>query len=347
MASDHGVPDIGRIGLVLPTGIGLVSPTGTTAANRVGGGAAPGTFPMLAELARHAERSGFDALWVEDGTHHVLEACSVLGALAMVVDRSSLGVLVADPFRRHPSILAKQVTTVDVLAGGRAVLGIAPPAGPIGRFAEVLQVVRAVFTVDAPTWTGRWYRLAGAANRPPPARPGGCPVLAGPVHVAPDPIGVGPAGRPGDGGDGGSPSGDVGLEQAARYADGVIFAGGVHAVARAVDRLSRWCRQVGRDASELTLLWVGEVDVAPSLGTKLRSLIDVGIQGLAVRIGPRHASGPGGSSPAVLFPHPDDVTAVADVLRGIVGSGAWPDGGQARATDRPTASPPGLPGHGT
>ncbi len=365
MSSVHGLPGIGRIGLVLPTGTRTSSTTegalgvgreaggrrgrpATRGANHEGAGDHLGTFDMIAELARHAERTGFDALWVEDGAHQELEACSVLGALAMVVVRPSLGVLVADPFRRHPSMLAKQVTTVDVLAGGRAVLGIAPPTGPARQFAEVLQVVRALFTVDAPTWTGQWYRLAGAANRPPPTRPGGCPVLVGPVHNDPDATGVGSEGRPGDGADGGSPSDDVGLELAARYADGVIFAGGADGVARAADRLSRWCQEVGRNLSGLTLLWAGDVEAGPSLGGELRSLVDAGIQGFAVRITPRRAAGPGSSSPAVVLPDPDDMTVVAGALRGVVGCGERPAGATGRsATDRSTASPPGPCGPGT
>jgi len=314
---DHGLPDIGRIGLVLPTGIGLVLPTGTAAANREGGGDDPGTFQMLVELARHAERTGFDALWVEDGTHHALEACSALGALAMITDRPSLGALVADPFRRHPSTFAKQMTTVDVLTGGRAALGIAPPAGPVRQFAEVLQVVRALFTVDAPTWGGRWYRLDGAANRPPPVRAGGCPILVGPVDTAPDPAGSYSGRRAGDVDGSGSPA--DGLGPAARWADGVIFGGSADAVAPVVDRLFRYCRQVGRDASELTLLWTGEVAVGSTLEAQLHRMVDAGIQGFAARIAPRPArSGADGSGRPAVFPDPDDVTAVAGVLRAVV-----------------------------
>lgn len=369
MSSDHGAPGIGRIGLVLPTGSWTPSTTGvapgadgeargrpgtpaTGDASRVGVGDRPGTFEIVAELARHAERTGFDALWVEDRADHELEACSVLGGLAMVVDRPSLGVLVADPYRRYPSTFAKQVTTVDVLAEGRVVVATAPPLGPTPRFAEVLQVVKALFTADAPTLSGQWYRLAGAANRPPPTRPGGCPVLVGPVQVEavrgePDPTGPSSGQRVGDGA-GGSPSVDTWLELAARHADGLIFAGGPDAVAGAVDRLSRRCQAVGRDPSGLALLWAGDVEAAPSLGEHVRGLVNAGIQGFAVRIAPRQTTGSGRSSPVVAFPDPEDMTTVAAALRDVAGSAGQRGSATGRsATGRWAASRPGQRGPGT
>lgn len=368
MSSDDGPRGIGRIGLVLPTGAWDRPGDGEAAADRVDRSDRADRshgFDVLAGLARHAERAGFDGLWVDDRAggrpsdarglprepqhphggeldrvNAGPEACSVLGALAMITDRPSLGALVADPFRRHPSTLAKQMTTVDVVAHGRALLGIAPPAPPgrpgrpassagptpvrgeeeeaQARFAEVLRVARSLFTDDAPTWSGRWYRLAGAANRPRPVRAGGCPILVGPVATAADPSGSFPGRRTGDGDRGGSQA--DGLEPAARWADGVIFAGGADAVAPAVDRLARHCRRVGRDVSELTLLWTGEVEVASSLDVELRRMVDAGIQAFAVRITARTArSAATGSARAAACPDLGDVTAVAGVLRAVVG----------------------------
>ncbi|MHB1548410.1 MAG: hypothetical protein ACYCX8_06700, partial [Acidimicrobiales bacterium] len=77
---------------------------------------------------------------------------------------------------------------------------------------------------------------------------------------------------------------------------------------------------VGRDVSELTLLWTGEVEVASSLDVELRRMVDAGIQAFAVRITARTArSAATGSARAAACPDLGDVTAVAGVLRAVVG----------------------------
>ena len=88
---------------------------------------------------------------------------------------------------RNPALLAKQVTTVDVLSGGRAVLGIGaawfegehraygwpfpPPAERLDRLEEAVQVCRLMFTEDAPSFSGRHDQIAEAWNSPRPIRP--------------------------------------------------------------------------------------------------------------------------------------------------------------------------------
>ena len=91
-------------------------------------------FDRLATLALAAEANGFDSLWVPDHFTQMtresevgetsLEAYTTLAALAVVTSTLRLGTSVTSVTHRHPPILAKQIVTIDVISGGRAVLGI-------------------------------------------------------------------------------------------------------------------------------------------------------------------------------------------------------------------------------
>jgi alkanesulfonate monooxygenase SsuD/methylene tetrahydromethanopterin reductase-like flavin-dependent oxidoreductase (luciferase family) len=89
----------------------------------------------LAEIARTADRSGFSSLWVMDHFYQVgqgygtleepmLEGYTALAYIAAVTSRVKLGTMVTGCFYRHPGILVKTVTTLDILSGGRGMLGI-------------------------------------------------------------------------------------------------------------------------------------------------------------------------------------------------------------------------------
>lgn len=90
----------------------------------------------LARIARNAEGAGFDSFWVMDHffqlgpvghgvtDQNMLEAYTTLGFVAGVTSKMMLGTMVTGVTYRHPGILAKEVTTLDVLSGGRAYLGI-------------------------------------------------------------------------------------------------------------------------------------------------------------------------------------------------------------------------------
>jgi len=88
----------------------------------------------LGDIARTAEQAGFDSIWVMDHfwqismvgppEHDMLEGYSALAFMAAVTARVKLGTMVTGAIYRHPGILAKTVTTLDILSGGRAWLGI-------------------------------------------------------------------------------------------------------------------------------------------------------------------------------------------------------------------------------
>ena len=95
------------------------------------------TGPKLVEIAKTAEDAGFSSLWVMDHLLQLggafgpidaplLEAYSTISYLAAVTKRMKVGILVTNNICRHPGILVKIVTTLDVLSGGRAYIGIGP-----------------------------------------------------------------------------------------------------------------------------------------------------------------------------------------------------------------------------
>ncbi len=109
-----------RIGLQIPS---FTWPEGTE-----------GIGPKLAQIGRTADEAGFASLWVMDHFFQIrgvgsveepmLESYSTLSYLAAVTERAKLGTLVTGVVYRYPGILIKTATTLDVLSGGRAYLGI-------------------------------------------------------------------------------------------------------------------------------------------------------------------------------------------------------------------------------
>jgi F420-dependent oxidoreductase-like protein len=214
-----------------------------------------GLFEDVVAMAAAAEDSGFDSVWVMDHFYQLppmggpaapmLDSYTLLGALAARTSRVRLGTMVTGVTYRNPAHLAKIVTTLDVISGGRAILGLGaawydveheglgfdfPPAPErLDRLEEALQICRAMFCEEAPSFDGRYYRIHEARNVPRPVQPGGPPIL----------IGGGGEKRT--------------LQLVARYADMANFFGDVATVAHKVDVLRDHCKAVGRDPSEVTV----------------------------------------------------------------------------------------------
>ena len=94
------------------------------------GGEAGELFPRFLRLATAGEEAGFASLWVMDHLYQLpdlggadqpmLEAYTLLGALAACTERAELGTLVTGVTYRNPAMLAKQLTTLDVISGGKS-----------------------------------------------------------------------------------------------------------------------------------------------------------------------------------------------------------------------------------
>ncbi len=164
-----------------------------------------GLFDRVAEQARAAEDAGFDFVTVMDHVYQIagvgpeddpmLEAYATLAALAVRTSRVRLATLVTGVTYRNPALVAKTVTTIDVISKGRAMLGMGaawnesehrgygfdfPPIGErMDRLDEALTICRRMFTEEQPTFQGRYYRIDHAFNRPRPIQPGGPKILVG------------------------------------------------------------------------------------------------------------------------------------------------------------------------
>ncbi|MBK7621250.1 MAG: LLM class F420-dependent oxidoreductase [Kineosporiaceae bacterium] len=156
----------------------------------------PGGPAAIAETvvrqAKEAEAAGFDAVLVMDHfyqlpglgapTEPMLEAYTLLGALATATSRVQLSTLVTGNTYRNPTLLAKAVTTLDVMSGGRAVLGIGAGwfelehqqlgyefgtfTDRFQRLEEALAIIEPMLRGRRPTFQGSWYRAENAANEP-------------------------------------------------------------------------------------------------------------------------------------------------------------------------------------
>lgn len=224
--------------------------------------------PTLAALGAAAEEAGVDNLSLMD--HYLqlrmigppelpmLEGYTTLGFLAAHTSTVDLQLLVTGVTYRHPGLLAKIVSTLDVLSGGRAVLGLGaawneeehrafgvefpPVAERFERLEETLQVVRQMFGPDSGPYVGRHYRLDATINSPAPLR---------------NPrIMVGGAGE------------RKTLRLVAKYADACnLFAnpdGGAAAVQHKLDVLREHCEREGTDYDSIvkTILWSAQLDPA-------------------------------------------------------------------------------------
>ncbi len=208
----------------------------------------------LAATARAAEDGGCDTFTLMDhwfqmeqfapAQDPMLEGYTALGYLAGLTRRMRLGLLVTGVTYRHPGLLAKTVTTLDVLSGGRAQLGIGAawyerehqalgvPFPPLSerfeRLEEALQICLQMWSDDDGPYEGRHYQLAETICSPRPVSSPRPPILIG-----------------------GSGERKT-LRLVAQYADACnLFADQPATVAHKLDVLQRHCDAVGRDSSTI------------------------------------------------------------------------------------------------
>lgn len=149
-------------------------------------------FPTVIAQAQEAEAAGFDSVFVMDHFYQLpmlgspdqpmLEAYTALGALATATERVQLGTLVTGNTYRNPTLLAKAITTLDVISQGRALLGVGTGwfklehdqlGFEFGTFTdrfdkldEALQIILPMLKGDRPTFAGKHYRVEQAMANP-------------------------------------------------------------------------------------------------------------------------------------------------------------------------------------
>jgi F420-dependent oxidoreductase-like protein len=278
-------------------------------------------FPTVIAQAREAESAGFDSVFVMDHFYQLpmlgspdepmLEAYTTLGALATATKRIQLGALVTGNTYRNPTLLAKAITTLDVISAGRAILGAGAGwfelehhqlgfefgtfTDRFNRLEEALQILDPMIKGERSTFSGNWYTTESA--------------LAEPRYRERIPILIGGSGE------------KKTFSIAARYADHLNIIAGVEKLPGKLEALAQRCEEAGRDRSTLetsTLLTV-QIDDNAKPDERRRTVVgstehiadqikakvlDAGIDGVII------------SMPSYT---PGEVAAVGDALRPLVG----------------------------
>jgi F420-dependent oxidoreductase-like protein len=149
-------------------------------------------YPTVIAQAREAEAAGFDSVFVMDHFYQLpmigtpdqpmLEAYTALGGLAAATQKVQLGTMVTGNTYRNPTLLAKAITTLDVMSQGRAILGIGTGwfelehdqlgydfgtfTDRFNRLNESLQIVLPMLKGERPTFSGQYYRTVEAMANP-------------------------------------------------------------------------------------------------------------------------------------------------------------------------------------
>lgn len=292
-------------------------------------------FDRIVEQAKTAEAQGFGLVTVMDHLYQIpgvgevtepmLEGWSVLNALARETSRARLGTLVTGVTYRNPAMLAKLATTLDVVSGGRAILGLGaawnevehegygyefPPVRErMDRLEEALAIITAMFRQERPSFDGTHYRTREALNEPAPIQPGGPKIL----------IGGGGEQRT--------------LKIAARFADMTHwFPLGLEGLRHKTEVLERHCEAIGRDPRTIERTMATPVLVATDEKTANR---------LRDQLRPEVRARIGGGTPAraaedlrpyidagfsgftfnnTLYRTREQIEAVGEVLRLVTGS---------------------------
>ena len=263
-------------------------------------GGAEQTGPTLARIGQAAEAAGFSSLWVMDHFYQIemigkpeepmLEAYSALNFLAAVTRKIRLGALVTGVIFRHPGLLAKTVTTLDVLSGGRAYFGVGAawyereaaglgvPFPPLKerfeRLEETLQIALQMWSGKVAPFNGKYYQWAETLNSPQPISRPHPPIMIG--------------------GEGEKKT----LALVAKYADACnLYASeNLDSVRAKIDVLRRHCDAIGRRFDDIERTAIGSIDLGK---TGVRQTIEycrkvsaAGIQHLIVSMPGDHEIAP-------------------------------------------------------
>ncbi|MBS7617270.1 TIGR03560 family F420-dependent LLM class oxidoreductase [Candidatus Bathyarchaeota archaeon] len=222
-------------------------------------------YAIVRNVALECERLGYDSIWLndhfyegwlppEEHMHPYLDCWTLLPALAVETKTIRIGSLVTSNTFRHPSLLAKMATTLDVISAGRLEFGIGAGDLPvehytygipypsdverISRLREALQVIIKIWTEEKPSFTGKFYEI-----REPPCFPK-------PIQKPHPPIWIG------------SITGKKRIIRlAAEYADNFnVLDGSPESYVEKMKTLDEYCEKIGRKPSSIRRSWHGFID---------------------------------------------------------------------------------------
>ncbi len=276
-------------------------------------GIAPeGIYENVVAQAKAAEAAGYDRVFVMDHFYQLpglgapeepmYECYAMLSALAQHTERVRLSALVTGNTYRNPALLAKAVTTLDHVSGGRATLGIGAGwfekehvdlgfefgtwTDRFEKLEEALQIIIPMLRGERPTLQGKHYRVNEATNSPAP--------------VSKIPIMIGGQGE------------KKTLRLVAQYADESNLVGANADIPRKLEVLAQHCERVGRDRSEITVTKLMMVAVAPT-----REELDADFAAIAEKKGWNDAIVQGAKQ-ALITGDPD---TVGEILQDAVAKG--------------------------
>jgi F420-dependent oxidoreductase-like protein len=244
-------------------------------------------FGRIRDVVVAAEAGGWDSVYVPDHVWQnrigggprtpMLEAYTLLGALAAVTSRVHLGAFVSPVTLRSPALLAKIVTSLDVISGGRAILGLGAgtdatehaaygigfPAIAVrqAELDEALAICRLMLSQDQPSFAGSFFRIDEALNVPRPLQPR-IPILVG------------------GGGERGT------LPAVARHADACNLPPAAEGdLRRKLEVLRRHCEAAARDPAEIAkTAFVLPPSGEQELVSRVGRLLELGMTGVVVAV---------------------------------------------------------------
>ncbi|HEX3724574.1 MAG TPA: LLM class flavin-dependent oxidoreductase [Nitrolancea sp.] len=225
------------------------------------------------------EATGWDSAWTFD--HFVslydgdagpcFEGWTLLAGLAAVTSNVQIGVLVTSTTHRSPALLAKEAVTVDVISGGRLILGVGAgwsvrdheaygwelpsPGERVDRFGESMEIYRLLETSERSTFNGTYYTLNDAPFEPKPVF-GHIPILIG-------------------------SSGRRMMRHVARYADQWDCGGTPEEYRATGERLDELCHEIGRDPSEIRWAYAAggdPLESADAFQKHVRGYAEIGVR---------------------------------------------------------------------
>ena len=209
------------------------------------------SWPELLALWQEIDSLGYDTAWgfdhflpiFSDPTGPCLEGWTALAALAMATRRIRLGLMVTGNTYRHPAVLAKMATTVDIISGGRLILGLGAgwferehqeygipfhtTGGRLRRLDEALQLIKLLWTQERANFNGKHFKLENANFNPKPLQKPHPPIL------------IGASGE------------KVALGIVAQHAQMWNSFGTPEIFRAKIARLEEHCRRIGRDAATI------------------------------------------------------------------------------------------------